>query len=83
MPRLKRGDLGSEWVSISEAAGLLYVHTNTLRRWANIGLIEYARVGPRRDRRFRRSDVSRFMQRYYPTGMTDVKQAEGMTLLRT
>jgi transposase len=39
-------------MSISSAATILGVHPNTIRRWADIGLIQCFRLGPRHDRRF-------------------------------
>jgi excisionase family DNA binding protein len=44
-------------LSTSEAADLLCVHPNTLRRWADANLLRSFRIGPRRDRRFLRQDV--------------------------
>lgn len=40
-----------------EAAQLLGVHENTVRRWAAQDILKCSRIGPRRDRRFRREDV--------------------------
>jgi excisionase family DNA binding protein len=45
----------------AEVARLLGVHTGTVRKWANRGLLRSFRVGTRRDRRFRREDIVSFM----------------------
>lgn len=50
-------------LTVSEVSALLRVHPNTVRRWATIGLLTATRVGPRRDRRFVREQVERFLQR--------------------
>ncbi|MCH8991003.1 MAG: helix-turn-helix domain-containing protein [Acidobacteria bacterium] len=44
-------------LTVSQAADLLHVHPDTLRRWAAKGLLRSYRVGPRRDRRFRSLEV--------------------------
>ena len=44
-------------LTIQEVARLLHVHSNTLRRWTDQGLIKAYRIGPRGDRRFRAEDV--------------------------
>ena len=51
----------SDLVSVGQAAEMLFVHPDTLRRWATRGLLSVYRVGPRRDRRFRRSEVTRLL----------------------
>lgn len=45
-----------EWLTISEAAEIVGVHVDTLRRWDAAGRIPAART-PTGHRRFRRSDV--------------------------
>ncbi len=45
----------------SQAAKLLNIHVNTLRRWTNKGILESYRVGPRGDRRFTNRDIERFI----------------------
>ena len=45
----------------SQAAKLLNIDVNTLRRWANKGVLESYRVGPRGDRRFTQRDIERFI----------------------
>ena len=46
---------------IREACSLLGVHTNTVRRWSDRGLLKAYRIGPRGDRRFRRGDIDSFL----------------------
>ena len=48
----------------AEAARLLHVHPNTLRRWCNHGLIRTYRIGPRHDRRFRYDDINHFLVKF-------------------
>ena len=46
---------------VREVARLLHVHSNTLRRWADRGVIRAYRITRRGDRRFRRADIARFL----------------------
>jgi len=48
-------------LTVREVARLLHVHTNTVRRWSDHGLITAYRISRRGDRRFRREDVARFL----------------------
>jgi len=48
-------------LTMSEASQLLHVHSNTLRRWSNLGIIRALRINPRGDRRFRLKDIARFI----------------------
>lgn len=50
-------------LTIAEAAELLNVHTNTVRRWSNKGILETYIVGPRNDRRFKRRDVKKLLRK--------------------
>ena len=52
----------SELLTVGQAADLLNVHPNTVRRWAQQGALYVYRIGTRRDRRFRRSDVEGLLQ---------------------
>jgi len=48
-------------LTVREVARVLHVHSNTLRRWSDRGLIETFRIGPRGDRRFRKEDILRLI----------------------
>ena len=54
-------DLKSPMLTPRETAQLLGVHVNTVRRWANKGLLKAYRVSPRGDRRFRQKDITNFL----------------------
>jgi len=49
-------------LTVGEAAAILSVHVNTLKRWDAGGILTAYRVGPRRDRRFHRTDVIRMLR---------------------
>ena len=53
----------NQMLTVSEASRLLHVHTNTLRRWDEDGVLPSYRVGSRGDRRFRFSDLLDFVQK--------------------
>jgi excisionase family DNA binding protein len=48
-------------LDIKAAAALLKVSETSLRRWTNSGLLKCYRVGGRKERRFRRSDLLAFL----------------------
>ena len=50
-----------ELLTVAEVAAWLKVHPNTVRRWAQKGLINSYRIGPRRDRRFDRTEVEQLL----------------------
>jgi len=45
-------------LTVREASQLLNVHSNTLRRWTDQGILKAYRIGPRGDRRFRAEDIA-------------------------
>ncbi|MCX6819045.1 MAG: helix-turn-helix domain-containing protein [Candidatus Aenigmarchaeota archaeon] len=49
-------------LTVREVSRLLHVHTNTLRRWSDDGVIKAYRIGPRGDRRFRPEDIALILQ---------------------
>ena len=46
-----------EIITLSEACDILGFHPNTLRKWDNSGYLKALRFGPRKDRRYRKSDI--------------------------
>ncbi len=52
----------SSLLTAGEAASLLHVHINTVRRWSNLGVLPSFRIGPRGDRRFRKKDILTFLK---------------------
>ena len=51
----------SPLLTVREVARLLHIHSNTVRRWSDRGLIRAYRISRRGDRRFKREDVARFL----------------------
>ena len=52
----------SELLTVGQAARSLNVRPNTVRRWSRQEFSNSCRVGPRGDRRFRRTDVERLLE---------------------
>jgi excisionase family DNA binding protein len=50
-------------LTVREVSQLLHLHSNTLRRWSDQGIIKAYRIGPRGDRRFRPEDVEALIAR--------------------
>jgi excisionase family DNA binding protein len=50
-------------LTVSDAARLLNVHVNTVRRWSNQGVLKAYRIGSRNDRRFHEEDIASFLLR--------------------
>ncbi len=71
--RGKRGNRGNDrsdgrgdnkitpMLTVKEVARLLHVHSNTVRRMSDNGLIQTYRISPRGDRRFKREDIADFL----------------------
>jgi putative resolvase len=55
-------------IKISEAAEMLGVHPETLRRWDREGKIETILINERGDRRFKLSKISEFINRKNTNG---------------
>jgi excisionase family DNA binding protein len=53
-------------LSTSDVARLLNIHTNTVRRWSTNGTLKTYRVGPRGDRRFKRTDIEKLLEKATP-----------------
>ena len=50
-----------EMLTVSEAARYLRIHANSVRRWADLGLLSASRIGQRSDRRFKFDDLASFL----------------------
>jgi diguanylate cyclase (GGDEF)-like protein/excisionase family DNA binding protein len=48
-------------LTVARAAHVLGVHPNTVRAWSDAGRLRYYRINPRGDRRYRLSDLQRFL----------------------
>lgn len=49
-------------LKLSEAAELLNVHPNTLRKWDRKGILKAVRFGERGDRRYKREDIEKLLK---------------------
>ncbi len=61
-------------LTTGEACRLLNVHSNTLRRWAETGMIKAHRVGTSTHRRYRKEDVAALLveqSRFHAPGVGD------------
>jgi excisionase family DNA binding protein len=50
-------------ISLREAARILRVHRETLRRWDNEGKLKAVRVGSRQDRKYLASDIIQLLEK--------------------
>ncbi len=48
-------------LTVTRAAHVLGVHPNTIRAWSDAGRLRYYRINPRGDRRYRLTDLNRFL----------------------
>ncbi|NQS89699.1 excisionase family DNA-binding protein [Patescibacteria group bacterium] len=52
-----------ELLTLSQTAEILSVHKNTLRKWDKKGILKAVRFGERGDRRFKKEDVMKLMEK--------------------
>jgi excisionase family DNA binding protein len=57
----------NQMMTVAEAARLLHVHVNTLRRWNEQGMLPCYRIGTRGDRRYRLTDLLDFAGKHHRT----------------
>lgn len=50
-------------LTTKEVSKFLNIHINTVRRWADSGLLRCYRVGPRQDRRFSKEDIIEYLNK--------------------
>jgi len=55
------GNQMTPMLTVRQVARLLNIHSNTVRRWSDQGIIRAYRITSRGDRRFRREDIARFL----------------------
>ena len=55
---MMKNNLTNSMLTVREVSQILHVHSNTLRRWSDLGLIKAYRIGPRGDRRFKQEDIT-------------------------
>jgi excisionase family DNA binding protein len=60
------GSKQDDKLNTGEIARILNVNNNTVRKWADAGLLKAERVGPQRERKFKMAEVSRFLERGSP-----------------
>jgi excisionase family DNA binding protein len=47
----------NKMMTTSGVASMLHLHINTVRRWADQGILKGYRIGPRGDRRFKKDEI--------------------------
>src|SRR6186713_622258 len=52
---------GDATLTVTKAARVLGVHPNTVRAWSEAGRLRYYRINDRGDRRYRLTDLQRFL----------------------
>lgn len=51
-----------ELITLKKACEILKVHPNTLRQWDKKGILKAVRFGARKDRRYRKADLEKFIK---------------------
>jgi len=69
-------DNQNDLLSIQEAAEMLGVHPETLRRWDRSGKLKAIKIGERGDRRFSRSDILKLLNEYKSTKLFEYEGYE-------
>ncbi len=50
-------------LKLTEVSKMLNVHPNTLRKWDEKGILKAIRFGQRQDRRYRKKDIEKLIER--------------------
>lgn len=53
-----------EILTLKQACEILNCHSNTLRNWDNHGTLKAIRFGTRGDRRYKREDILKLLQKH-------------------
>lgn len=51
-----------ELITLQEASSILKCHPNTLRQWDKKDILKAVRFGERKDRRYKKSDIMKFIE---------------------
>lgn len=60
---MKTDDKIPELLTMKETCELLKVHANTLRQWDKKGILKAVRFGARRDRKYKKEEVLKLLNR--------------------
>jgi len=52
-----------ELITLKKACGILKCHPNTLRQWDKKGVLTAIRIGVRKDRRYKKSDIIKMLSK--------------------
>ena len=62
LKKTKKNKKVPELLILKEACEILRCHPNTLRQWDKKGILVAVRFGERKDRRYRREDITNFIK---------------------
>ena len=64
MPKqAKKHEEMPELLTLQEACDILKCHPNSLRQWDKKGILAAIRFGERKDRRYRKEDIMKFLNK--------------------
>ncbi len=67
---MKHNDNSAPLLKSTEVSRILNVHINTVRRWANQGMLNSYRIGPQGNRRFKLEEIGDFLTGEGETGQS-------------
>ena len=67
-------------LTVRAVSRLLYIHSNTVRRWSNTGIIKAYRIGPRGDRRYWPQDIDNLLSELKANGGSPKKADSTVSL---
>jgi len=63
----------SKMLTVKEVSKMLHVHSNTLRRWSDRGIIKAYRIGPRGDRRYKVDDILSLLEKENDLALANIR----------
>ncbi len=79
---MMKSNLTDNMLTVREVSQILHVHSNTLRRWSDQGIIKAYRIGPRGDRRFKQEDIDLLLleeSKGFPTNANESTEIDKVT----